>query len=210
MSNRNNTVIQQTQYQDTGINLLADDIMDASISTLALPKPTATPLTEFSSSSLFTKGTEPYKDWVCPISFKLMEDPVVAQDGYSYERTEIETWLQKHSTSPMDRSTINDKTLYKNIGLKGIIQEWKKNNPELVNEDKQLDRQVDILTLRMKPVARSIVRQPSFITQIGTIELPGWNVIHDLLSRSNSQHFSPRISQVIRNHNSSRVSVSQG
>uniref|UniRef100_A0A6C0HU72 U-box domain-containing protein n=1 Tax=viral metagenome TaxID=1070528 RepID=A0A6C0HU72_9ZZZZ len=215
MGNPNNTVIPQTPYQDTGINLLADNIMDASVSTLALPhsNPTATPLTEFSYSSLFTKGTEPYNDWICPISLKLMVDPVVAQDGYSYERKEIETWLlKKNPTSPKDRSPINDKTLYTNIGLKGIIQEWKKQNPELVNEYAQLDRQVDILTLRVKPVARPIVTQPSFITQIGQRafaqpSLPGWNVIHDLLSRSNSQHFSPRISQVIRNHNSSRVSV---
>ena len=39
--------------------------------------------------SIFAKGTEPLNDWICPISFKLMVDPVVAQDGHSYERLEL-------------------------------------------------------------------------------------------------------------------------
>jgi hypothetical protein len=32
---------------------------------------------------------------VCPISLALMRDPVVAADGYTYERADIEAWMQK-------------------------------------------------------------------------------------------------------------------
>jgi hypothetical protein len=30
--------------------------------------------------------------YFCPISMEMMEDPVVAADGHSYERAEIEKW----------------------------------------------------------------------------------------------------------------------
>ena len=149
--------------------------------------------------SLFAKGTELFKDWICPISFKMMVDPVVAQDGHTYERSEIEIWLQNNSTSPMDRTAITNKKLYKNIGLKGAIQLWKNNNPDLVKEDEQLDRQIDMASLRTKPSPSPIPRQTPFITHIATVSLPGWDQIHGMLS------FSPRISQLMRNNSSSRV-----
>ena len=44
------------------------------------------------------KQTAEYK---CPITRELMEDPVVAADGRLYERKELETWLETHSTSPV-------------------------------------------------------------------------------------------------------------
>eukprot|EP01063_Lacrimia_lanifica_P023458 TRINITY_DN3099_c0_g2_i1.p1 TRINITY_DN3099_c0_g2~~TRINITY_DN3099_c0_g2_i1.p1 ORF type:complete len:752 (+),score=111.10 TRINITY_DN3099_c0_g2_i1:140-2395(+) len=45
-------------------------------------------------------GTLP-KRMVCPITHRIMKEPTIVPDGYSYERKAIETWLQKHSTSPM-------------------------------------------------------------------------------------------------------------
>ena len=36
-------------------------------------------------------------DFVCPVSRALMKDPVVALDGYTYERAYIEEWIQKYS-----------------------------------------------------------------------------------------------------------------
>ena len=38
-----------------------------------------------------------YPDLVCPISHALMTDPVVAADGHSYERRQIQRWI---STNP--------------------------------------------------------------------------------------------------------------
>jgi len=167
-------------------------------------------------TSIFDEGTEPHKDWICPISFKLMSDPVVAQDGNSYEHSEIKTWLTNNSTSPMDRTEILDKTLYKNIALKTTIQLWKSNNPNYVNEDEQLDRQMDMAALRIKPTATGpIVRQPSFITHVGTITIPGWTTIQSMFNdtpRENSQrrflgNLSPRISQLMRNNSSIHVGI---
>lgn len=39
--------------------------------------------------------------FLCPISRELMHNPVLASDGHIYERVQIESWLQRHQTSPM-------------------------------------------------------------------------------------------------------------
>jgi hypothetical protein len=39
-------------------------------------------------------------EFLCPIMYQLFRDPVIAQDGHTYERTAIEKWLEKNSTSP--------------------------------------------------------------------------------------------------------------
>lgn len=36
----------------------------------------------------------------CPILSQLFRDPVIAQDGHTYERISIERWFEQHSTSP--------------------------------------------------------------------------------------------------------------
>ena len=43
---------------------------------------------------------------VCPITFSLFFDPVIAEDGHTYERSAIIDWIQRNSTSPLTRETI--------------------------------------------------------------------------------------------------------
>lgn len=58
----------------------------------------------------------------CPISHSMMEDPVVAADGHSYERSQISQWLHDHDTSPMTGQTLSDVVLVDNVALKAIIR----------------------------------------------------------------------------------------
>ncbi|EKX41287.1 hypothetical protein GUITHDRAFT_74853, partial [Guillardia theta CCMP2712] len=37
----------------------------------------------------------------CPISLKVMEEPVFAADGFIYDRKFIELWLHENQVSPM-------------------------------------------------------------------------------------------------------------
>jgi hypothetical protein len=37
----------------------------------------------------------------CPISHEIMVDPVVGEDGQTYERKELARWLHMKNTSPM-------------------------------------------------------------------------------------------------------------
>jgi hypothetical protein len=39
----------------------------------------------------------------CPISFQLMTDPVMAEDGHTYQRDAIEQWISKCISSKESR-----------------------------------------------------------------------------------------------------------
>jgi len=151
-------------------------------------------------TSVFSKGTDPLKDWLCPITLLLMTNPVVAADGHTYEKSAIEGWFQKHSTSPLDRSAITVKTLYKNTALALAIQEWKRHNPEVVRKDQEEDRQLELAALRAKP--KPVVQLPPqpvvsyqprpYISQVATLTIPGWQVVRNMLSRDHTPQTSPR------------------
>ncbi|GAB4821371.1 hypothetical protein N2152v2_008417 [Parachlorella kessleri] len=55
--------------------------------------------------------------FMCPITQERMRDPVVAADGYSYERHAIEAWLSTRDTSPMTNDMLEDKVLIPNLTL---------------------------------------------------------------------------------------------
>jgi hypothetical protein len=58
--------------------------------------------------------------FLCPILHEVMVDPVMAADGYTYEREAIETWYRQRDTSPMTNQIIPP-TLIPNIGVKQQI-----------------------------------------------------------------------------------------
>jgi hypothetical protein len=65
----------------------------------------------------------PPHNFLCPITTELMEDPVVAMDGHTYEREAIATWFQMHDTSPLTRAVIPP-TLVPNVNLRSQIASW--------------------------------------------------------------------------------------
>ena len=67
----------------------------------------------------------PIASFLCPISCALFKDPVVCQDGVTYERQYIDQWLQNSKTSPITREEISDTTQYRNIALKSAMDEFK-------------------------------------------------------------------------------------
>jgi len=67
----------------------------------------------------------PPSDFVCPILQEVMDDPHVADDGYTYEYSTIKTWLGNKNTSPMTNLSLKDKSLIPNHPLRSAILEWK-------------------------------------------------------------------------------------
>ena len=59
--------------------------------------------------------------FICPITKKVMEDPVIAFDGHSYERKAIQEYLQEHHKSPVTGETTECNTLFPNIALRKEI-----------------------------------------------------------------------------------------
>ncbi|XP_056165665.1 U-box domain-containing protein 13-like [Syzygium oleosum] len=61
----------------------------------------------------------------CPISLKLMKDPVVVSTGQTYERSCIEEWLEAgHRTCPRTQQTLSNTTLTPNNVLCSLIAQW--------------------------------------------------------------------------------------
>ena len=58
------------------------------------------------------------------MSSVVMGDPVMATDGHSYERKQIERWLATKSTSPMTGEALEHSILTPNHALRGRIREW--------------------------------------------------------------------------------------
>lgn len=69
-------------------------------------------------------------EFICPITLKLMCDPVLCEDGYTYERKAIMGIT--NSLSPMTRQPINKYKLISNRALKDSIDRFKlsKHNEE--------------------------------------------------------------------------------
>jgi pSer/pThr/pTyr-binding forkhead associated (FHA) protein len=69
------------------------------------------------------KGMKLRDEFVCPITFEVMNDPVVGSDGHTYERGAIEKWLRSNSKSPRNGEPLPNKTLVPNLNLKKLIQD---------------------------------------------------------------------------------------
>ncbi|KAM6175234.1 WD repeat, SAM and U-box domain-containing protein 1 isoform 3-T3 [Erethizon dorsatum] len=64
-------------------------------------------------------------EFICPITRELMKDPVIASDGYSYEKDAMENWISKKKrTSPMTNLVLPSVVLTPNRTLKMAINRW--------------------------------------------------------------------------------------
>ncbi|XP_072468218.1 WD repeat, SAM and U-box domain-containing protein 1 isoform X4 [Notamacropus eugenii] len=64
-------------------------------------------------------------EFLCPITRELMKEPVIASDGYSYEKEAIESWISKKKrTSPMTNLVLPSLVLTPNRTLKMAIDRW--------------------------------------------------------------------------------------
>jgi hypothetical protein len=68
-----------------------------------------------------------HPDYACPISLVIMRDPVVTDDGQSYERTEIEAWFktQREANEPLTsplRAPLKSSELVPNHSLRRAIE----------------------------------------------------------------------------------------
>ncbi|XP_008796067.2 U-box domain-containing protein 44-like isoform X2 [Phoenix dactylifera] len=71
----------------------------------------------------------PLKSFMCPITGKVMVDPVSLCTGTACERTAIEDWLESgRTTDPDTGQVLEDFTLRSNIGLRQSIEEWRELN----------------------------------------------------------------------------------
>lgn len=68
-------------------------------------------------------------EFLCPITGEIFEDPVITEDGQTYERFAINEWFKSgHCKSPLSGVHLNSTKLISNNSLKKLIEEYRKRN----------------------------------------------------------------------------------
>ena len=73
-------------------------------------------------------GEELTRELFCPITKELMEEPVIAADGNTYELKAMAQWLNAHNTSPLTNVALDCKTLFLNLAVKRILNKMKESS----------------------------------------------------------------------------------
>ncbi|CAL1547715.1 unnamed protein product [Lymnaea stagnalis] len=71
-----------------------------------------------------TEPTNTPEEFLCPITHEIMRDPVIASDGYTYDKQAILSWMGKEPRSPMTNMVLDSKDLVPNRTLKMMIQKF--------------------------------------------------------------------------------------
>jgi hypothetical protein len=76
--------------------------------------------------------------FLCPITCDVMDRPVVAADGHSYEHESITRWLESSSctTSPLKNALLDNTTLIPNVALRHAIEEWRATQPMAIDPER--------------------------------------------------------------------------
>lgn len=78
-------------------------------------------------------ASEEVEDLKCPISHRMMRDPVSTNDGHTYERAWISEWLSNHDTSPLTGLELANKDLVYNEEKAAAIVTFLERNAAQIN-----------------------------------------------------------------------------
>ena len=118
-----------TKFQLRKENLLQQQtIVQANIHLLENGTQPSAPLLPSTSSSNPQQSSEP-EEFLCPITEEIMKDPVIDNEGISYEREAIVEWLRRgNTTSPSTKQLLKLSDLRPNIALRKLIEDWQSKN----------------------------------------------------------------------------------
>jgi U-box domain len=80
-------------------------------------------------------STEPFPsqrpptNFYCPISLRIMQNPVLDNCGHCFDRDSITTWLDIHTMCPISRKPLQARDLIEAVALKERIHRWKERHP---------------------------------------------------------------------------------
>lgn len=106
----------------------------------------------------------PPKDFVCPITSNLFDDPVTLETGQTYERKAIEEWFNRGNlTCPITRQKLQSTQLPKtNYVLKRLIGSWKEQNPSSIpspSESLSIETEVTVKSIMPATSPNSVITQ---------------------------------------------------
>jgi hypothetical protein len=72
-------------------------------------------------------------EWLCPITLSILRDPVIAADGHTYERSEMEKWIaaagSRPARSPKTNEVLQSYQLLPNHALRNTIHDFLQKYP---------------------------------------------------------------------------------
>lgn len=77
-----------------------------------------------SQADIILNRAIPPEEFKCPISMRLMYDPVVIASGLTYEKVWIEKWFEGHDTCPQTKMKLTDFSMTPNVDMKNLINKW--------------------------------------------------------------------------------------
>lgn len=95
---------------------------------------------------------KPPIEFECPISMRLMYDPVIIASGKTYERVWIEKWFgEGNETCPMTNIRLENLSLTPNVAMKGLISKWCSQHEIIVSDPRQLSKFSPVSSLKCTP-----------------------------------------------------------
>jgi len=80
--------------------------------------------TSEASNAAHEHDDEVPQELTCPMTLEMMQDPVITADGQTYERKEIEEWLQTKNTSPLTGEPLAHQLLVPNVLVRGMCRKF--------------------------------------------------------------------------------------
>ena len=100
----------------------------------------------------------------CPITQEIMEDPVIAQDGHTYERTAIKRWLgMGKRTSPKTGARLLSTEVIPNYTMRSLIQDIKAQVPVLARHQLDMHNIEAAIKLREEEMEEKLIQKGSLI-----------------------------------------------
>ena len=81
-------------------------------------------------------------EYICPITLDIMDDPVLCEDGHTYERKAIQQLTT--SISPMTRQPIDKSRLITNRALKECIQKYRKDSKHKSRQISDIESDIEL------------------------------------------------------------------
>ena len=72
----------------------------------------------------------------CPVTLESMIDPVIASDGFTYERKTLKNLHRYGHRSPLTRESLNPNIIIPNLNLKKMIRDYEYDVVDIVKKYK--------------------------------------------------------------------------
>ena len=102
----------------------------------------------------------------CPITHEIMEDPVIAQDGHTYERAAIQRWFDTgRRTSPKTGAQLLSIELLPNYTMRSLIQDLKAQMPVLARHKLDMNNIEAAIKLREEYIQQELELKGNLLQQ---------------------------------------------